>query len=73
MGLFLIGQHWIGHGGTMCWPVRSPNLSYLDFYLWGHMKTLVYGASVDNTVELIARTAVTATEIQNIPGVFQNV
>jgi hypothetical protein len=24
------------------WPPRSPDVNPLDFYLWGHLKTLVY-------------------------------
>ena len=28
--------------GTMEWPVRSPDLAPLDFFLWGHIKKNVY-------------------------------
>ncbi|GFV17838.1 hypothetical protein TNCV_3235881 [Trichonephila clavipes] len=35
------GQRWIGHGGSVNWPTRSPDLSCMDFF-WGHMKSLVY-------------------------------
>jgi hypothetical protein len=31
----------IGRGGPTAWPPRSPDLNSLDFYLWGHLKTLV--------------------------------
>lgn len=33
---------WIGRGGPIAWPARSPDLTPMDFYVWGHMKTLVY-------------------------------
>ena len=33
---------WIGQRGPVKWPPRSPNLSPLDFYLWGHLKAMVY-------------------------------
>lgn len=33
---------WIGRGGPIPWPARSPDLTPMDFYLWGHMKSLVY-------------------------------
>lgn len=33
---------WIGRGGPTEWPARSPDLTPLDFYLWGRMKELVY-------------------------------
>jgi hypothetical protein len=29
---------WIGRRGPTEWPARSPDLSPLDFYLWGHLK-----------------------------------
>ncbi|GFX86254.1 uncharacterized protein TNCV_2561361 [Trichonephila clavipes] len=67
------GQQWIGRGGPVRWPARSPDLSCLDFYFWGHMKSLVYDTPVDNAEELVARIAVAAGEIRNSPGVFQNV
>ena len=67
------GQQWIGRGGPVHWPARSPDLSCLDFYFWGHMKSLVYDTPVDNAEELVARIAVAAGEIRNSPGIFQNV
>ncbi|GFT21471.1 uncharacterized protein TNCV_2307291 [Trichonephila clavipes] len=67
------GQQWIGRDGPVRWPARSPDLSCLDFYFWGHMKSLVYDTPVDNAEELVARIAVAAGEIRNSPGVFQNV
>lgn len=33
---------WIGRGGPTPWPARSPDLTPMDYYVWGHMKTLVY-------------------------------
>lgn len=33
---------WIGRGGPVPWPARSPDLTPMDFYVWGHMKSLVY-------------------------------
>lgn len=33
---------WIGRGGPIPWPARSPDLTPMDFYVWGHMKSLVY-------------------------------
>ncbi|GFV45393.1 uncharacterized protein TNCV_5055871 [Trichonephila clavipes] len=61
------GQQWIGRGGPVRWPARSPDLSCLDFYFWGHMKSLVYDTPVDNAEELVARIAVAAGEIRNSP------
>ncbi|GBN05544.1 hypothetical protein AVEN_39875-1 [Araneus ventricosus] len=33
------GQHWIGRGGPVYWPAGSPDLSCLDFFCWGQLKT----------------------------------
>ncbi|KZC04025.1 hypothetical protein WN55_01286 [Dufourea novaeangliae] len=35
-------DRWIGKGGPVEWPPRSPDLSPLDFFLWGCMKSRVY-------------------------------
>jgi len=32
----------ICHRGTIPWPARSPDLTPLDFYLWGHLKHQIY-------------------------------
>lgn len=33
---------WIGRGGPVAWPARSPDLTPMDFYLWGFIKSLVF-------------------------------
>ena len=33
---------WIGRRGPVEWPPRSPDLTPLDFFLWGHLKSVVY-------------------------------
>ena len=35
-------NRWIGRGSTINWPPRSPDLTPLDFCLWGMMKSEVY-------------------------------
>jgi hypothetical protein len=35
-------DRWIGRGGPVARAARSPELSTLDYFLWGHMKSLVY-------------------------------
>jgi len=32
---------WIGRGGPVSWCPRSPDLSSLDFFLWGYLKNIV--------------------------------
>jgi hypothetical protein len=38
---------WLSHGSTIHWPPRSPELTPLDFCLWGWMKSEVYRRKVD--------------------------
>jgi hypothetical protein len=33
---------WIGRGGPVLWPPRSPDLTPLDYYIWSEYKRLVY-------------------------------
>jgi len=35
------GNKWIGRGGPVQWPPRSPDLTPLDFFLWGYVKDKV--------------------------------
>lgn len=41
-------RRWIGRNGPFLWPPRSPDLNVMDYYFWGHMKSLVY----DNRPEI---------------------
>ncbi|CAH8519229.1 unnamed protein product, partial [Dicrocoelium dendriticum] len=36
------GHRWIGRGGPLEWPARSPDMNPLDFFLWGYLKRRVY-------------------------------
>lgn len=57
-------RRWIGRGGPVSWPPRSPDLNPLDFFLWGRMKTLVYETPVENEMDLVARIEAAAAAIQ---------
>ncbi|EFN89314.1 hypothetical protein EAI_05291, partial [Harpegnathos saltator] len=35
-------SRWIGRRGAIEWSARSPDLSPLDFFLWGYLKNKVY-------------------------------
>ena len=35
-------NHVISRFGDLPWPLRSPDLSMCDFYLWGFLKSRVY-------------------------------
>lgn len=35
-------HRWIGRRGVIDWPARSPDLTPLDFFLWGYLKDRVF-------------------------------
>jgi hypothetical protein len=46
----------IGRGDHVQWPPTSTDLTALDFYLWGWMKSKFYKEKVNIREELVART-----------------
>lgn len=46
---------WIGRAGPIPWPARSPDLTPLDFYVWGRAKELVYATEVPTKEILVER------------------
>lgn len=60
----MFGQHWIGRRGPTPWPPRSPDLTPLDFYVWGRMKDLVYSTPVESDMDLVGRVVEAAAIIQ---------
>jgi len=61
-------NRWLGRGGPVAWPPRSPDLTPLDYYLWGHMKTLVYEIKVDSRAALCHSIFAAAEHIRNHPA-----
>ena len=43
---------WLGRCGPLIWSARSPNLSAMDFFLWGHLKTQVYFKKTETIQQL---------------------
>jgi len=35
-------QRWLGRCGPYVWQARSPDLTPLDFFVWGYLKNEVY-------------------------------
>ena len=61
-------NRWLGRGGPVAWPPRSPILTtHIDYYFWGHMKTLGYETKVDSREELRRRIFAAAEQIRNHP------
>ena len=48
-------DRWIGRRGPLEWAPRSPDLTPCDFFLWGHIKTLVYANNPRDLPTLEAR------------------
>jgi hypothetical protein len=46
---------WIGRCGPIAWLLRSPDLTPLDFFLWGYVKNIVYQIKLNNLQHLKAR------------------
>ncbi|KAL1488367.1 hypothetical protein ABEB36_014844 [Hypothenemus hampei] len=58
-------RQWIGRNGPVAWPPRSPDLNPCDFYLWGHMKQIVYSTPINTVEELRGRVENAARIIRN--------
>jgi hypothetical protein len=61
----------IGRVGLTVWPPCSPDFNPLDFYLWGHIKPLVYAAPVDDEEALHHRIVDVCQTIRNCPSIFE--
>jgi transposase len=71
---------WIGQHGPFSWTARSPDLTPLDFFLWGHLGTQVYDLirGQPETVEELrgritdACNSITVRQLQNTRRNFQD-
>ena len=45
-------ENWIGRRGTVEWAPRSPDLTPMDFYFWGHLKQIVYSTRIADVDQL---------------------
>jgi len=69
----VFGDRWIGRGGPVTWPPRSPDLTPLDFFLWGLIKDLVYATPIESEEDLIARIVEAVHQVREMPGIFKRV
>lgn len=61
----------IAHRGPVHWPPRSPDLTPMDFFLWGHMKAEVYKNKPQTRVELIERILNVTQTIRDNPAMIR--
>ena len=57
-------NNWIGRGGPVSWPARSPDLTPCDFFLWGHIKAKVFSTPIESVDHLKERIR---QEIRRVP------
>lgn len=66
-------NRWIGRGGPIEWPPRSPDMNPLDFFFWGYCKSLVYARPVDTVEELRERIEAAFETIANADRMLDRV
>lgn len=52
---------------------RSPDLNSVDFFLWGHLKTLIYKVPFINKDQLRQRIITSCDTTRAAPGIFQRI
>lgn len=57
-------DRWIGRNGPVHWPARSPDLTVLDFFVWGRMKELVYSTEITTLNELEERILESSSKVR---------
>jgi hypothetical protein len=63
---------WIGRGGPITWPPRSPDLNPIDFFVWGHYKELVYYKDYSTVEELRTKLGESQRTIRENQQAFRN-
>ena len=48
-------NRWTGRDGPTPWPPRSPDITPLDFFLWGYVKDKVFSKPVPDITNFKAR------------------
>ena len=54
----------------LCMCANFPDLSCIDFFWWGQMKSWVYETPVLSVEDFPARTSVAAIKLSEMPGIF---
>lgn len=60
------GDQWIANAGPVRWPARSPDLTPLDFFLWGFLKNKIYLKKSNTIEELREKFESAMREVTNI-------
>lgn len=67
---------WIGRGGPYEFPPRSPDLTSMDFFLWGYIKNLVYNTPPTTVDDMKGRikdafATITSDMLRNVSRSFE--
>ena len=70
-----LGNQWISKRGPTNWPARSPDLTPLDFFLWGYVKDKVYAVRIHSLQHLRTRItrAIRSIDTATLSRVWKNV
>jgi hypothetical protein len=68
---------WIGRGSINPWPPRSPDMTPLDYFLWGTVKERVYQTPINSREDLehritLACRSITPAMLMRVRGSFRN-
>ena len=58
-------NRWIGRGGSIPWPARSPDVTPLDFFFWGYVKDRVFKTPCHDIEELKQRIREATDSVNN--------
>lgn len=66
----LFYDQWIANNGPHLWPPRSPDLTVLDFFIWGAIKNKVYNTALTTMEDCMQRVRIAFEELnpQSIRG-----
>ena len=66
-------EQWIGRGGPIPWPPRSPDLTPLDYSVWGIVKETVRKDGPENDDELLAMVESALAKLNNNPDLCERI
>ena len=68
-------DRWIGRRGSISWAPRSPDMTPLDFFLWGYIKSNIYNNNIKDLNDLKSKITqeIRAIEKETLKNVFLEV
>lgn len=66
-------SRWIGRGGHIRWPPRSPDLNPIDFFLWGYYKEIVYETESATKEQLRQKITAATAYMKNNSRAFRRI